>query len=358
MSCRICSADSIDPRSRQEVTIRPFALLLLTPLLAAAAPPPVPAYRSFGRWFVACDNTRACVARGFDESTQAQLDLTSPAGPAAPTFSLSAADAFDRAGLQLDGKPLPLPSPAWSGDQTGVGTSDPAAVTAFIATVRDGRAITLSAPDPDGSARTVPLEGFVAALRFVDAVQGRPGTPTALVADKGSASPLPPLPLPAPPVWRAASPLSKAEIARLEKQANTLRSPAFGACDVKQPAQFYALDAEQALIIRPCYQAAYQGSSIVMTASRSGGAPRPVSLALPGISPVSKDGPDMVDPEFDPASGTLATTSKGRGLADCGSSEVWVWSTGAFRILSLNYQDQCGGAEPGDWPPLFRSRKS
>ena len=146
----------------------------------------MPAYRSFGRWLVACDNTRACVARGFDEVIRAQLDLTSPAGTADPTFNISAADAFDRASLQLDGKPLSLAGPAWSGDGTGVGTSDPAAVTAFITTVRDGRAITLSPPDPDGSARTVPLDGFLAALRYVDAVQGRPGTPTALVAGKGS----------------------------------------------------------------------------------------------------------------------------------------------------------------------------
>ena len=64
----------------------------------------------------------------------------------------------------------------------------------------------------------------------------------------------------------------------------------------------------------------------------------------------------MVDPEFDPATGILSTTSKGRGLADCGSSESWVWSRGAFRITALNYQDLCGGTAPGDWPPLVRTR--
>ena len=64
----------------------------------------------------------------------------------------------------------------------------------------------------------------------------------------------------------------------------------------------------------------------------------------------------MVEASFDPASGTLSSGSKGRGLADCGSSEEWVWSGGAFRLKSLNHQEQCGGTSAGDWPPLYRTR--
>ena len=66
-------------------------------------------------------------------------------------------------------------------------------------------------------------------------------------------------------------------------------------------------------------------------------------------------GVDMVDAEFDPATGRLSSTSKGRGLADCGSSEVWVWSGGGFRLNSL-FLGMCGGTEAGDWPPLYRTR--
>lgn len=90
-----------------------FLILAAILLLPAAAPPPaVPLYRQFGRWLVACDNTRACVARGFDEATQAQLDLIRAAGATRPKLILSAADPFDSAALGLDGKPLPLPEPA------------------------------------------------------------------------------------------------------------------------------------------------------------------------------------------------------------------------------------------------------
>ena len=64
----------------------------------------------------------------------------------------------------------------------------------------------------------------------------------------------------------------------------------------------------------------------------------------------------MVDPDFDPASGTLSSTSKGRGIADCGSNESWVWSGGAFRLKALDYQGMCGGTDPGNWPTLYRTR--
>ena len=81
-----------------------------------------------------------------------------------------------------------------------------------------------------------------------------------------------------------------------------------------------------------------------------------MQLSLPGVPGTPIDGPDMVDPEFGPATGTLSTTSKGRELADCGSTEAWTWSMAAFQLRTLAFQDQCGGAEPGDWPTLFRSR--
>ena len=70
-------------------------LLALVLLPAAAPPPPVPVYRRFGRWLVACDNTRACVARGFDETTRAQLQLTRAAGNARPMLTLFAENAID-----------------------------------------------------------------------------------------------------------------------------------------------------------------------------------------------------------------------------------------------------------------------
>ena len=327
-------------------------------LLGAATPlPPVPVYRQFGRWLVACDNTRACVAKGFDEVTRAELDLTRAAGEGKPSLTLSAEEAINSAAIRLDGKPLALSAPAWVTREGVWSTSDPAAVDAFVAAVRDGETITLdAAPAKDDQPRTVPLAGLTAALLLIDAVQGRLGTSTPLVAAKGSGVPPPGLPLPAAPRWMAPPPLTSVETGRLLQQAGQLHSPSFDTCDVHDAPKVFALDAASALAIRPCYLAAYQGSSVVAVLPRQGGEARPVKLRLPGVPDDGTDGPDMVDPEFDQSSGSLTTVSKGRGLADCGSDETWVWSNGAFRLKALNYQDQCGGTKPGDWPALYRTR--
>lgn len=337
--------------------MRRIPLLAAVLLLSAAAPPPaVPVYRQFGRWLVACDNTRACVARGFDEATRAQLDLVRPAGDARPKLILSADGTFDVAALRLDGKPLPLPAPAWSKTAEDVSTDDPAAVDAFVSAARNAHAITLDPPPANGADWSVPLEGFTAALLLVDAVQGRPGTPTALVAARGPAAASPAVPVPAAPRWSPPPPLTGPEKTELGRRAGRLRSPAFDSCESREAPAVFALDAAHALAIRPCTMAAYQGSSVVAVLPRNGGPDRPVRLPLPGMPGTATAGPDMVDPNFNPATGTLSTASKGRGLADCGSSESWVWSSGAFRLKALNYQDQCGGAAPGDWPTLFQTR--
>ena len=334
-----------------------LAAALLLPAAAPPLPPAVPVYRQFGRWLVACDNTRACVARGFDEVTRAQLDLVRPAGFARAKLILSADGSFDIASLRLDGKPLPLLAPAWSKMADDVSTDDPAAVDALVAAARDAHAITLDpAPPADDTVRTIPLDGFTAALLLVDAVQGRPGTASALVAARGPAATLPALPVPGAPRWSAPPKLTGPEKAELGRRAGSLRSPAFDPCEVQEPPAVFALDTASALAIRRCYMAAYQGSSVVAVLSRRGGLDQLVKLPLPGVPGGATDGPDMVDPQFDPATGTLSTASKGRGLADCGSSESWVWSGGAFRIKALSYQGQCGGTAPGDWPTLFRTR--
>ena len=331
-------------------------LVLAAIMLAAASPAPV--YRSFGRWLVACDNTRSCIARGFDEGTSAELDVARDAGPAKAVLTLSAEDPIQAAAVQIDGHALALSAPAWVSKDGVLSTSDPAAVDAFIAAVRNGDTITLDhGPSKDDQPRTVPLAGFTAALLLVDAVQGRPGTPGALITSGGTAS-VPAAPhLPPAPVWVVPPKLSHAEEERLTKQAGGLHSPFFDPCTVTDPAEVYPLDAAHALAIRPCYLAAYQGSSVVAVLPRGGGAPVPVKLALPGVPDNASDGPDMVDPEFDPAAGLLSTHSKGRGLGDCGSEEEWVWSGGAFRLKALSYQDQCGGTAPGDWPTLYRTNR-
>ncbi len=348
-------------RSPLRRTARGAALLL--GLLGAAAPPPpsgplpVPAYREFGDWMVACDNSRACHARGFDDATRAQLDVVRPAGDAPATLDLNAEDPLDAAAIRAGEAVVPFPQPAWAVEARSIRTSDPAAVAAFIGAVRDADALRLGAAAAAGDpAPAVSLKGFSAALLFMDAVGGRVGTSGPLIGARGTNAPLPALPLPATPRFAPPPAFSTTEAARLRQQASTLPSPAFGRCDRTDPPEIHPLDARTALAIRPCYMAAYQGSAVVALLPRAGGRAIPLALPLPGLPGRSVEGPDMVDPAFDPARGEFVTVSKGRGLADCGSDESWIWSGGAFRIEQMRFQGKCGGTGPGDWLPLFRSR--
>lgn len=336
------------------------ALSLL--LLAAAAPPPaVPVYRVFGRWLVACDNTRSCEARGFDDTSSADLRVLRAGGDARPSVILSTADMPpDGSALRLDGAPLPLSSPAWThgdaspGNTAQLSTHDPAAVHAFVARARESHTLQLGGPDSD----TVPLDGFTAALLFMDAVQGRPGTATPLVATAGAGGPLPSLALPLPPPWRVPPKLSDTEDRTLRKRARMLSSPTGGACDQTEAPDAYPLDTATALVLRPCEMFAYQGSSLVYVMPRPGAGPaRPVSLLLPGLpkDEAGREGPEMTEPSFDPATGQLSTMYKGRGPADCGLAANWTWHAGEFHLLGLSFQGQCGGSAPGDWPILYRT---
>lgn len=236
---------------------RPGLALLALHLLPAAAPlpaaplPEVPVYRTFGRWFIACDNTRACVARGFAESTRAQLELSRKAGTSPATLALSAECRIVAGEIRLDGAPVAFLSPAWSMTGGALTTKDPASIAAFISAARDARNLTLEKDSPkDKLPLSVPLDGFTAALLLVDAVQGRPGTPTALIAAKGTAAPPPAPPLPPAPRWVVPPALTRVERQRLMQQAGHLPSEFFDTCNVADPPQVYAIDAVDALAMR------------------------------------------------------------------------------------------------------------
>ncbi len=59
--------------------------------------------------------------------------------------------------------------------------------------------------------------------------------------------------------------------------------------------------------------------------------------------------------DYDPATAMLFHSAKGRGLADCGEAATWRFDGREFRLASYSYLGRCSGAEPGNWPALFRS---
>jgi invasion protein IalB len=62
----------------------------------------------------------------------------------------------------------------------------------------------------------------------------------------------------------------------------------------------------------------------------------------------------LVNPEFDPETGTLTSFYKGRGPADCGTRGTWVWDEYAFKMIRYRTKDLCDfTGEPGQFPQVY-----
>jgi len=336
-----------------------FILAALFTLALPAATPAhavdVPHYAAFHAWFVACDNLRSCEARGFDGAAhEADLRLLRAAGDAPAELRLTVPGDVALAGLVLDGTPLPT-SPAWSvtrqDGETTMATQDAAAVAVFLQRARTGHRLSFGA-GPEG----VPLDGLTAALMRIDDVQGREGTSTALLAPRGPGSPPEPPALPPRVRWSAPVGLASSQAQSLARTVRHAQAAALAkaSCTPRpdEPDEAFALDAKRALVILPCGFGAYQGDALVFIVTRADGRADRFAPRLPTLADPVRT---LVNAGFDPETGTLSMSARGRGMADCGMMAEWVWADGGFVLVSMARQDACGGAEPGDWPILFRT---
>ncbi len=342
-------------------------LFLLAPGLGfaanAASEAPVQSYDVYKSWLIACDNTLSCEAKGFNqEGDRTELSISREAGPKGAISATIGSEArFGLDQVKVDGATVPL-GPGWQRkdgeDGTVISTSSLADIQDLVRRLRNGKAIGL----PDG--KSIPLDGFVAALLRMDARQGRAGNETALL-DRGNrlASAVPPAPpLPKVPARKVTETLAKGEAQKLIDRARRDGAKILSSeeCDDKVESMTpsaYALDKARALVLIPCIMGAYQGSYLGFVVGRPDGPATLLTLPIPyqGNQPGQATVTDLTEADFAPETGTLAMSAKGRGLADCGMAARWIWNGKAFVLAALSSQDACGGLEPGDWPVLFRS---
>jgi len=316
-------------------------------------------YAEFRSWIVGCDNVARCEARGFgDELPYVELRLTRDAGEAAPELRLLASERAAMPAPRLDGVALPDWPRGWrlesaEGNTTAT-TRDPTAIAAFLERARDARRLTLG-EGPEG----VPLEGLVASLLRMDDVQGRVGTPGALVAGRGQgrapeARPLPRLAAGRAPVLGP----GEAEMLLAAARRDGAAALQVAECERTRPGippdEAHALDRSTALVLLGCGSAAYQDWALPFLVTRTGHRATVLWLDLPTMAARPPRDRVLMNAGFDGPTSRLGTMSKGRGMADCGMSAAWAWRDGAFRLASLARRDRCGG-EPGDWLILWRT---
>jgi len=192
------------------------------------------------------------------------------------------------------------------------------------------------------------LAGAAAALRYMDARQGRAGTVAALVATGSLASNAVRAAPPVPSIRRALIPAG-AEPATLWREELALLGK-FTACADEMhdasPPELYRLSKTETLVLVPCGAGAYNFSSVPVIATGIPGR-RTFRLAAFDYLPRWSDDaahPVLVNASWSPESSTLESYDKSRGMGDCGSSQSYVWDGVRFRLIEASAMRECRGA--------------
>jgi hypothetical protein len=316
--------------------------------LTAAGPQPreLETYRD---WITGCDNGNACATASLAPE-DAPID-----GPVTVTISRDGAvlaqpviwiSGLERIkgpiSLVIDGKTVATTTAITVDDEARFTGPRGVEIARKIANgmtmeVRDGPKL-LSRPS---------LRGAAAALRYMDAQQGRAGTTTALVATgtlrRTVTTPPPALPivprLLAPKTKPAA--LTPGESGRAVKVSGCEGEDRFGSST-----DIFALSTGQALVLVPCGSGAYNALHVPLIATGTAGS-RSFAVAKFDLNPGWRQDsgkPMLVNATFDAARSTLSSYAKGRGVGDCGSSETYVWNGRTFRLIEAKQMGECRGA--------------
>ena len=295
--------------------------------------------KTFKDWIVGCDNLLTC--------TMASLG---PASGDFPVITLAISrDAGPSGGWRIavqvnktgDKPPAPIAAIAVDNGETAIVHGDAVggtAAAALVAAAANGNAITLQ-DKSGGTVETISLAGASAALRYIDAMQRRADTVTAIVAR--GAKPASAVPAaPAIPMIAALDP-SGAAAALSAKQIADLRRA--GSCDDSAgdgTPEYHALGGGKTLVLLPCSAGAYNVTSNLYIVA--GGAVAPAKLDAPsGFSHEGGGIPGVVNGDFD--KGVLTSYAKGRGLGDCGSEQRFVWDGDRFRLSEQADMGECRG---------------
>jgi hypothetical protein len=386
LRCYSCRAVSFASYWGKPVTFTVTRFFRLTSLLLACAaccnPDAAAAdFKDFRDWLVVCDNLRNCSAYGFeaDDPSTAYVSIERGGAPDATARITIAADvdentkialAFDDAALRgLPAGPIALDK----GDDVAFGRvaiNDQATVDALIASLRKAQTLVVQRIDPPGGQKSDPetskisLSGAVAALLWIDEQQQRLGTATAFIrrGDRPASS-IPPPPR-AAVIHAARPPAGAAPRALPPAEARMLTAKAKELCSGDEHARLdgtYRLSSDLSLYDFSCpdTSGAYNEASVFLIApDGKPQAARPVKFVYPaGIPSGAAAAGDAIaiNASFDQDTMTLSTFDKGRGLADCGAAEDWVWDGKTFQLVLLRKMPRCKGVASDDWPVHYHA---
>lgn len=297
---------------------------------AAAPAPPVDGnvvprpggLKTFGDWAVGCDNGARCTMASL-------LPDDAPLDAGTPTMTLTR-DPGPGGRYAIDGLGAKVPRFAVDGRAIGGGAD------ALASAIADGTRLTIA-----GSGGSVSLKGAAAALRYIDAAQGRAGTTSATVA-RGAATGVP-VP-PALPVIRAI-PLTEGGSGPTRAQLAAMRR--LGRCEDMTGADTPTVaraDAGTLIVALPCSAGAYNVIAALFVIRDGTVSPAEVD-APAGFDETGADSQTPVHSlvNADVADGLLTSYAKGRGLGDCGVVQAFAWDGRRLRLARQSEMSECRG---------------
>ncbi|RUP35487.1 MAG: DUF1176 domain-containing protein [Curvibacter sp.] len=306
---------------------------------AEAAPDPV----SFGHkdWLLQCDNTRTCRAVGYQEdggdSDPVSLMLTRVAGPSTPVLAQLTVSSENK----VQG-PLKLSAGRFSlggleGDSPQIpGEKVPELLRELL---RSSQARVSAGPAQ--ASWTLSLAGLNAVLLKMDEAQGRLDTSGALVkrGRRDESLVLAPLLPPQLPAFKTLAP-TRARDSALLKPLLAAIDPKVLADQCNSPqidagsASVTRLSDHRVLLSVPCSMGAYNFTTLHW-----------IARDQPPYSPEAQE----ANGDFDPKTGTVSLSMKGRGLGDCWTEQTWRFNGQGFVLAGQSSTGLCRGFPGGAW---------
>lgn len=337
-------------------------MLLLAIFALVQAVPQQGPIKAFGAWVVACDNVKRCEMTSIwpedslpDGSPYGQVSVSivrdaGPTGTWSVEIQLPANAGNDTLRVTtergLDVRALPRK------DLLRITGADAATV---VAAMVDGADLRIG--DETSILGMASLTGSSAALRFIDAEQGRVGTVTAAVAKGAKPASTVPGARALPRIAHirpsgAAAPLSTALRKTLDTESQCGSNYESGEGSPPE-AERFALGGGKTLLLLPCGQGAYNSSTEAFILA-PGTRPEPAKFNAPvGYGDMDGKRHWLVNADFDTKTGELGSYSKGRGLGDCGSAESFVWDGAMFRMVEARSMPECRGSV--NWLATWRA---
>ncbi|PIJ51578.1 hypothetical protein BL250_03360 [Erwinia sp. OLTSP20] len=334
-------------------------------LLHAASLHAEPLQKVISDWQITCNNLNYCVARNIPGDNGLVMTISRHAGnndraliriDYGNRYSGELAGGPLKDNLLLDQKRLKLDLKHWQVAAHHLSTAHTISLEEFLAQIMDADNIQLLYRQ----GATISLHGLKPALALMDEIQGRVNSQGAFVkrgdrpADAVPPEPVTPkvYPQPHPPAA-----LTRDEASGLIDFGTwRINTDECSLDPQRRQVSVSPLTDDKALLLISCEMGAYNVIDLAFEITRvQPYVAKGISLKLPFTAPgqAEKD-LELVNAEYDAASGELLTFSKDRGLGDCGVATRWQFDGGQFQLADYAREGTCDAWHSSDdWPALW-----